>query len=99
MRQQYAPPSVTMGWPDHGAAYVQLSKQCVQLAPPSASPEPWLWGLQNAQSQSSSILHHNPIPSPWPPHRPCQSRSEEHTSELQSRPHLVCRLLLEKKKK
>src|SRR6266702_7493468 len=29
-----------------------------------------------------------------PPHR-----SEEHTSELQSRGHLVCRLLLEKKKK
>src|SRR5258706_7751863 len=26
------------------------------------------------------------------------SRSEEHTFELQSRPHLVCRLLLEKKK-
>src|SRR5690554_456623 len=26
-------------------------------------------------------------------------RAEEHTSELQSRPHLVCRLLLEKKKK
>src|SRR6266498_3301671 len=30
----------------------------------------------------------------WPP----PPRSEEHTSELQSRPHLVCRLLLEKKK-
>src|SRR3989442_8971200 len=36
---------------------------------------------------------------------PCETvvfgilRSEEHTSELQSRPHLVCRLLLEKKKK
>src|SRR5690625_6580936 len=28
-----------------------------------------------------------------------KSRSEEHTSELQSRGHLVCRLLLEKKKK
>src|SRR5690625_6902393 len=28
-----------------------------------------------------------------------QARSEEHTSELQSRGHLVCRLLLEKKKK
>src|SRR5690554_7559607 len=27
----------------------------------------------------------------------CDGRSEEHTSELQSRPHLVCRLLLEKK--
>src|SRR5436305_10837343 len=29
---------------------------------------------------------------------PQSPRSEEHTSELQSRPHLVCRLLLEKKK-
>src|SRR5206468_12215802 len=29
----------------------------------------------------------------------CKSRSEEHTSELQSRSELVCRLLLEKKKK
>src|SRR5690554_7327566 len=28
-----------------------------------------------------------------------RQRSEEHTSELQSRPHLVCRLLLEKKKR
>src|SRR5216683_6052193 len=35
----------------------------------------------------------------WPtPHGP-GSRSEEHTSELQSRSDLVCRLLLEKKKK
>src|SRR5690348_17898091 len=30
---------------------------------------------------------------------PCGDRSEEHTSELQSPVHLVCRLLLEKKKK
>src|SRR2546422_6790657 len=30
---------------------------------------------------------------------PGQVRSQEHTSELQSRLHLVCRLLLEKKKK
>src|SRR2546422_3189275 len=30
---------------------------------------------------------------------PSERRSEEHTSELQSRLHLVCRLLLEKKKK
>src|SRR5690625_5992815 len=45
---------------------------------------------------------------PWPaglapPRRWCgrstASRSEEHTSELQSRGHLVCRLLLEKKKR
>src|SRR5258708_21758728 len=34
-----------------------------------------------------------------PSHRPSSSRSEEHTSELQSPDHLVCRLLLEKKKR
>src|SRR2546422_7738024 len=34
-----------------------------------------------------------------PDHEHVQDRSEEHTSELQSRLHLVCRLLLEKKKK
>src|SRR2546429_4548132 len=33
------------------------------------------------------------------PRTPSCHRSEEHTSELQSRLHLVCRLLLEKKKK
>src|SRR5262245_62248920 len=33
------------------------------------------------------------LPTPW------RTRSEEHTSELQSLRHLVCRLLLEKKKK
>src|SRR3712207_9024286 len=32
-------------------------------------------------------------------HVPFKERSEEHTSELQSRQYLVCRLLLEKKKK
>src|SRR3712207_5690486 len=34
-----------------------------------------------------------------PSNSTCQTRSEEHTSELQSRQYLVCRLLLEKKKK
>src|SRR3989442_10787515 len=53
--------------------------------------------VQNARRQLASERK----PSP---ERPCDlgaalSRSEEHTSELQSRPHLVCRLLLEKKKK
>src|SRR3712207_8552492 len=35
----------------------------------------------------------------WVPPGESRSRSEEHTSELQSRQYLVCRLLLEKKKK
>src|SRR2546427_6072152 len=40
---------------------------------------------------------HAPAPGPvrWPAWR--KSRSEEHTSELQSQSNLVCRLLLEKK--
>src|SRR5258707_7466764 len=37
--------------------------------------------------------------SPLPPITTIFMRSEEHTSELQSRQYLVCRLLLEKKKK
>src|SRR5439155_5360012 len=40
-----------------------------------------------------------PLPNtPWSWTGVCRRRSEEHTSELQSRGHLVCRLLLEKKK-
>src|SRR5215216_7019631 len=35
---------------------------------------------------------------PVPRRSPARGRSEEHTSELQSPDHLVCRLLLEKKK-
>src|SRR6266536_5641014 len=41
-----------------------------------------------------------PCRAPWPVPSACtRRRSEEHTSELQSRVDLVCRLLLEKKKK
>src|SRR3989442_7109289 len=45
--------------------------------------------LQHARAQV--LAAHDPI------EQILGSRSEEHTSELQSRPHLVCRLLLEKK--
>src|SRR5689334_24027105 len=41
------------------------------------------------------LARHPPATSPTRTRRP---RSEEHTSELQSQFHLVCRLLLEKKK-
>src|SRR5438876_1430521 len=43
---------------------------------------------------SFQCLHGDPLPS-----KAMKLRSEEHTSELQSPVHLVCRLLLEKKKK
>src|SRR4029434_11354729 len=47
-------------------------------------------------SASSSILH---PPPGWTQPRASSSRSEEHTSELQSHLNLVCRLLLEIKKR
>src|SRR3989442_9714159 len=49
------------------------------------------WGVRTMADGEGG---YNPIRTPQP-----EKRSEEHTSELQSRPHLVCRLLLEKKKK
>src|SRR5437870_8946004 len=48
----------------------------------------FLWGAATAAHQ---VEGNNQNSDTW--------RSEEHTSELQSRGHLVCRLLLEKKKK
>src|SRR5437870_9962600 len=53
---------------------------------------------------AASVLHHLDRTrfedgAPRPPISARPHRSEEHTSELQSRGHLVCRLLLEKKKK
>src|SRR2546429_1424933 len=49
-----------------------------------------------ARSSSRPPTRRPRIPARWPTNK---KRSEEHTSELQSRLHLVCRLLLEKKKK
>src|SRR3712207_8077406 len=57
-------------------------------------------------SQPVALLNQNPPPCRTaravfgikPQYTPRRERSEEHTSELQSRQYLVCRLLLEKKK-
>src|SRR3712207_7955333 len=61
------------------------------------------WESPLQRSLPRRLLHHRP-PRRWsgtttrPPSSRCSTRSEEHTSELQSRQYLVCRLLLEKKK-
>src|SRR3989442_10023935 len=55
---------------------------------------------QRRHGKFVAFLHHERVagkPAVKPTPR-AHARSEEHTSELQSRPHLVCRLLLEKKK-
>src|SRR5258708_29181809 len=56
------------------------------------------WAARTASQNSSCADRRwrrwSPCPRTWSAHR-----SEEHTSELQSPDHLVCRLLLEKKKR
>src|SRR3712207_8923801 len=52
--------------------------------------DPLVAVLDHQPRQVATVLRH---------HRRGPVRSEEHTSELQSRQYLVCRLLLEKKKK
>src|SRR5258707_3089206 len=55
--------------------------------------------LEVAQCDKREHLPFNPDAIPCCQHSPgVNGRSEEHTSELQSRQYLVCRLLLEKKK-
>src|SRR2546422_10272906 len=59
---------------------------------------------QQAQAAGKTVEHHRAEAlAAYPLKRIARpedvARSEEHTSELQSRLHLVCRLLLEKKKK
>src|SRR2546430_7978442 len=66
----------------------------------SGSPTTKLYSVTNCRSvfrQKTRALHRGqPAGPPKPAEYP---RSEEHTSELQSQSNLVCRLLLEKKKK
>src|SRR3712207_7181461 len=47
-------------------------------------------GLKHTTATNTAVM--------WGAYNAVKSRSEEHTSELQSRQYLVCRLLLEKKK-
>src|SRR5258708_16054250 len=60
----------------------------------SAGSGPEFAEIQSFNGPESSFFH---TPSKMP--LTSDKRSEEHTSELQSPDHLVCRLLLEKKKK
>src|SRR5215813_15480577 len=64
----------------------------------TATTEIYTLSLHDALPISGAFSHRSVRCSPTQASRNPSRRSEEHTSELQSRPHLVCRLLLEKKK-
>src|SRR3712207_8378192 len=70
--------------------------------PPRSTLFPYTTLFRSAGEQGAADVQGRPDPAPAPaPRRPGRDgvgRSEEHTSELQSRQYLVCRLLLEKKK-
>src|SRR2546422_3473330 len=63
--------------------------------PFSATPNPF---SLSPRAPALAPSPKNPPPALWSSRCANKTRSEEHTSELQSRLHLVCRLLLEKKK-
>src|SRR5207253_7403373 len=72
------------------------SSRCSSASTPSTSTRAPASGWRSASARSSVTAAR----SRWSLHRARgrpSPRSEEHTSELQSRGHLVCRLLLEKK--
>src|SRR2546429_5991695 len=69
--------------------------KCFVNPPPAASGED-SYGLSVCFPEMASVGSSHNRPTSAEDH---EERSEEHTSELQSRLHLVCRLLLEKKKK
>src|SRR2546422_5700559 len=72
--------------------YTTLFRSAIpETARPCARPTP----CRAAPNQNAGTPRRTRVARPHTPLR----RSEEHTSELQSRLHLVCRLLLEKKKK
>src|SRR5216684_8304020 len=68
--------------------------------PPRSTLFPYTTLFRSSRSASSraGIRRSFPPTSSPAPSTGASRRSEEHTSELQSRLHLVCRLLLEKKK-
>src|SRR5207302_10349969 len=98
-RSHHGPPPVEVACPGPGPRPI-VTFLFFSLRPP---PQIYTLSLHDALPIFSSPVPPNALPRPtvsqlckpsWPE---TSTRSEEHTSELQSRENLVCRLLLEKK--
>src|SRR5438552_5839112 len=72
--------------------YTTLFRSDVGRPRQDGRPGPAVGLVGKPRFEARALLHQDGVPV-------ADQRSEEHTSELQSPDHLVCRLLLEKKKK
>src|SRR5580693_8935635 len=100
------PPPLRQGWESDETAPLEVVMETTQSSPVKAGET-----FQNLRLAPMPLIHQyllrrQELLNRWSWFRPFQigrpflgGRSEEHTSELQSQFHLVCRLLLEKKKK
>src|SRR5207244_8306447 len=92
---------------NHTAAHVIYTLSLHDALPISWIPMPVIWEISTPGLLGSATIRSFPaepalpstMSSPWSVSGGSLLRSEEHTSELQSPDHLVCRLLLEKKNK
>src|SRR5258708_19192587 len=73
------------------------SAVCRPPCGPAQHASPWTIAVPNPRRRYAESTRIASTPSQCPVIDPRPGRSEEHTSELQSPDHLVCRLLLEKK--
>src|SRR3712207_7654216 len=89
--------------------HTPLSRSAAGIRPATRRPPPWYSSARG--ERDSDVIRHRGVSGPEKMVAVCCAmallafefwffflRSEEHTSELQSRQYLVCRLLLEKKK-
>src|SRR3712207_7225728 len=84
--------------------YTTLFRSCLAFIDTSRPDPAHQWDLQQRRDDDPGgrrerVPGERGSDGTHPPPRRFPPRSEEHTSELQSRQYLVCRLLLEKKKK
>src|SRR2546425_9588647 len=96
-RGQRGPPmQITLLWHAAGTAIPSHRRSPPSRAPTVAWYDETCSSVTRSATSRSSPTSTTARPPSW---TPCSgSRSEEHTSELQSLAYLVCRLLLEKKK-
>src|SRR5690606_40895367 len=98
VRQPAAPETCPLSLHDALPIFAGVHRRVVKIelchASLCRSIRPWKSPATSKTTEKTQRMQHLRVPVA----EPTRCRSEEHTSELQSRENLVCRLLLEKKK-